>query len=100
MQNIRDSILLKFLCYILIPVMIFILAISIIDISITSQYGEMDGPEEYIETEEFGREYLATLISNVQDINRDKRQMKENAEDVNTLETSEITSESSLTTSY
>ena len=84
MQNIRDSILLKFLCYILIPIMIFVLAISIIDISITSQYGEMDGPEEYIETEEFGREYLATLISNVQDINRDKRRMKASAEEVDT----------------
>ena len=84
MQNIRDSILLKFLCYILIPIMIFILSISIIDISITSQYGEMDGPEEYIETEEFGREYLATLISNVQDINRDKRRMKASSEEVDT----------------
>ena len=68
MQNIKESILLKFLCYILIPVMIFILAISIIDVSITSQYGEMQGPEEYIETEEFGREYLLTLIYNVRGI--------------------------------
>ena len=57
MENIRESILLKFLCYILIPIMIFILAISIIDVSITSQYGEMEGPEEYAETEEFGMEY-------------------------------------------
>ena len=62
MQNAKESILLKFLCYIFIPIMIFILAISIIDVSITSQYGEMEGPEEYIETEEFGREYLLTLI--------------------------------------
>ena len=99
MQNIRDSILLKFLCYILIPVMIFILTISIIDISITSQYGEMEGPEEYIETEEFGREYLATLISNVQDINKDKWQMKVNAENIDDSETSEMTSESNSTDS-
>ena len=76
MQNIKESILLKFLCYIFIPIMIFILAISIIDVSITSQYGQMDGPEEYIETEEFGREYLMTLISNVQDINQNKRRIK------------------------
>lgn len=99
MQNVRESIVLKFLCYIFIPIMIFILAISIIDISITSQYGEMDGPEEYIETEEFGREYLLTLIDNVRGINRDKRQMEANAENVDTLETSEMTSESYLTDS-
>ena len=57
MQNIRESILLKFLSYILIPVMIFILSISFVNVLITSQYGEMKEPEEYIETEEFGREH-------------------------------------------
>ena len=75
MGNVRESILLKFLCYILIPVMIFILAISIIDVSITSQYGEMEGPEEYIETEEFGMEYLATLIYDIRNIKKDKNQL-------------------------
>ncbi len=75
MENIRESILLKFLCYILIPIMIFILAISIIDVSITSQYGEMEGPEEYIETEEFGMEYLATLIYDIRNIKKDKNQL-------------------------
>ena len=75
MENIRESILLKFLCYILIPIMIFILAISIIDVSITSQYGEMEGPEEYAETEEFGMEYLATLIYDFKNIKKDKSQL-------------------------
>ena len=75
MENIRESILLKFLCYILIPIMIFILAISIIDVSITSQYGEMEGPEEYAETEEFGMEYLATLIYDIRNIKKDKSQL-------------------------
>ena len=74
MQEIKESILLKFLCYILIPIMIFVLVISMIDVSITSQYGEMEGPEEYIETEEFGREYLLTLIYKVQDIYGDKKE--------------------------
>ena len=74
MQDIKESILLKFLCYILIPIMIFVLVISMIDVSITSQYGEMEGPEEYIETEEFGREYLLTLIYKVQDIYGDKKE--------------------------
>ena len=76
MQDIKESILLKFLCYILIPIMIFVLAVSIINVSITSQYGEMKGPEEYIETEEFGREYLLTLIYKVQDINDDKEEQR------------------------
>ena len=74
MQEIKESILLKFLCYILILIMIFVLVISMIDVSITSQYGEMEGPEEYIETEEFGREYLLTLIYKVQDIYGDKKE--------------------------
>ena len=94
MQDIKESILLKFLCYILIPIMIFVLAVSIIDVSITSQYGEMKGPEEYVETEEFGREYLLTLIYKVQDIREDKEEQR-----TNTLQSSETTSESYLTTS-
>ena len=78
MKNIKESILLKFLCYVFIPIMIFILAISIVDVSITSQYGQMDGPEEYIETEEFGREYLISLIYKIEDISKDKRKTKVN----------------------
>ena len=78
MENVKESILLKFLCYILIPIMIFILAISIIDVSITSQYGEMGGPEEYIETEEFGQEYLLTLVYNVRNITKGKTEEQAN----------------------
>ena len=78
MENVKESILLKFLCYILIPIMIFVLAISIIDVSITSQYGEMGGPEEYIETEEFGQEYLLTLVYNVRNITKGKTEEEAN----------------------
>ena len=99
MQNAKESVLLKFLCYIFIPIMIFVLAISIIDVSITSQYGEMEGPEEYIETEEFGREYLLTLIYKVQDINDDKEEQRINQKTTNTSPTSGMTSESDLTDS-
>ena len=100
MQNAKESILLKFLCYIFIPIMIFILAISIIDVSITSQYGEMEGPEEYIETEEFGREYLLTLIYNVRDIRRDKNRMQMDMESESTSETYETASEITEETPY
>ena len=93
MQDIKESILLKFLCYILIPIMIFVLAVSIIDVSITSQYGEMKGPEEYVETEEFGREYLLTLIYNVRDIRRDKSRMQINTESETSSETYETAEE-------
>lgn len=78
MENVKESILLKFLCYILIPIMIFILAISIIDVSITSQYGEMGGPEEYIDTEEFGQEYLLSLVYNVRNITKGKTEEQAN----------------------
>ncbi len=100
MQDIKESILLKFLCYILIPIMIFVLTVSIIDVSITSQYGEMKGPEEYVETEEFGREYLLTLIYNVRDIRRDKSRMQINAESTTTSETYETASETTEETPY
>ena len=99
MQNAKESILLKFLCYIFIPIMIFVLTISIIDVSITSQYGEMEGPEEYIETEEFGREYLLALIYKVQDISEDKEEQRINQKNTNTSQTSEMISESYLTAS-
>ena len=89
MKNIKESILLKFLCYVFIPIMIFILAISIVDVSITSQYGQMDGPEEYIETEEFGREYLISLIYKVEDISKDKKKSKVIEENTLREETSE-----------
>ena len=100
MQDIKESILLKFLCYILIPIMIFVLAVSIINVSITSQYGEFQGPEEYIETEEFGREYLLTLIYNVRDIRRDKSRMQINTESETTSETYETASETTEETPY
>ena len=100
MQDIKESILLKFLCYILIPIMIFVLAVSIIDVSITSQYGEMKGPEEYVETEEFGREYLLTLIYNVRDIRRDKSRMQINTETETSTEAYEIASETTEETPY
>ena len=100
MQNVKESILLKFLCYIFIPIMIFILSVSIIDVSITSQYGDMEGPEEYIETEEFGREYLLTLIYNVRDIRRDKNRMQMDIESESTSETYETASETTEETPY
>lgn len=96
MQNIKESILLKFLCYISIPIMIFVLGISIIDVAITYQYGEFKGPEEYIETEEFGREYLLTLINNINNINIDKKQIKEREKNINSTEVSESNLESYL----
>ncbi len=100
MQDIKESILLKFLCYILIPIMIFVLAVSIINVSITSQYGEMKGPEEYIETEEFGREYLLTLIYNVRDIRRDKNRMQIDTESETASETYETALETTEETPY
>ena len=96
MKNIKESILLKFLCYVFIPIMIFILAISIVDVSITSQYGQMDGPEEYIETEEFGREYLISLIYKVEDISKDKKKSKVIEENTLIEETSETSDTSEI----
>lgn len=72
MKDLRECILLKFLSYLLIPVMAIILFVSIFDVAIVSQYGEQNGPEEYVQTEEFGLNYLTTLISNIRSIKKDK----------------------------
>ena len=60
----------------------------------------MKGPEEYVETEEFGREYLLTLIYNVRDIRRDKSRMQINAESTTTSEIYETASETTEETPY
>ncbi len=95
MQNIKESILLKSLSYILIPIMVIILILSIMNVVITSEYGELEGPEEYIETEEFGKEYLLTLIYTIEEINNVKVINKdESSVDIDTTEELQIQQES------
>lgn len=99
MQNIKESILLKSLSYILIPIMVIILILSIMNVVITSEYGELEGPEEYIETEEFGKEYLLTLIYTIEEINNVQVVNKdESSVDTNTTE--ELQTQSKLYGSY
>lgn len=78
MENIRKSALVKLLCYILIPIMLFILVISIADIVITSEYGNNIGKAEYIKSENFGENYLYGIISDIRYIRNNQQDIYSN----------------------
>ncbi len=74
MEKLRDSSIIKALCYILIPILLLIFIASIFDVIITTEYGEIneDPSKTYIETESFGRNYIASIFSNVSYITQKK----------------------------
>ena len=69
MRNLKESIALKVLCYLLIPIFFFILVISIAGAVVTAQYGNTnnDGTiQSFIETESFGEQYFDSIVTEVQ----------------------------------
>ena len=74
MEKLRDSSIIKALCYILIPILLLIFTASVYDVIITTEYGEIneDPSKTYIETESFGRNYIASIFSNVSYITQKK----------------------------
>lgn len=70
MQKIRNSSILKILCYILIPILVAAILLSTIYISMRDEFGYLEnGKGAYIQTEEFGHNYLSNIIYEVQNIN-------------------------------
>ena len=63
MQKLRQSTLMKILCYLLIPVIAGILILSISNLIIVSEYGQLDDKNQYLETDNFGENYLYSIIS-------------------------------------
>ena len=69
MKNLKESIALKVLCYLLIPIFFFILVIGIAGAVVTAQYGNTnnDGTiQSFIETESFGEQYFDSIVTEVQ----------------------------------
>ena len=50
MQKLRQSTLMKILCYLLIPVIAGILILSISNLIIVSEYGQLDDKNQYIKS--------------------------------------------------
>ena len=71
MKKLRESIAIKCLCYVLIPIFFVILITSIAGVIITTRYSDTDsdGIQTFTETEAFGEEYLDSVISEAEYIN-------------------------------
>ena len=67
MEKLRESVALKCLCYVLIPIFFLILIISIAGVYITSQYGNSNEnmAQSFVDSETFGEQYLDSIISEV-----------------------------------
>lgn len=77
MQKLRQSTLMKILCYLLIPVIAGILILSIADLVIVSEYGQLDDKNQYLEKANFGENYLYSIISKARYITKVKPDMYE-----------------------
>ena len=69
MEKIRESTVLKILCYILIPIIALSLILSIAYIGLRDQYGNSNDIEaSYLDSYDFSYEYMYSLIRNVNGI--------------------------------
>lgn len=69
MEKIRESAVLKILCYILIPIIALSLILSIAYIGLRDQYGNSNDIEaSYLDSYDFSYEYMYSLIRNVNGI--------------------------------
>lgn len=77
MQKLRQSTLMKILCYLLIPVIAGILILSISNLIIVSEYGQLDDKNQYLETDNFGENYLYSIISKASYVKKVKPEVYE-----------------------
>ena len=75
MQKLRQSTLMKILCYLLIPIVTGILILSIANVVIVSEYGQIGDKNQYLETENFGENYLYSIISKIRYIKNTKTEI-------------------------
>ena len=75
MQKLRQSTLMKILCYLLIPVIAGILILSISNLIIVSEYGQLDDKNQYLETDNFGENYLYSIISKARYVKKVKTEV-------------------------
>ena len=77
MKKLRQSTLMKILCYLLIPVIAGILILSISNLIIVSEYGQLDDKNQYLETDNFGENYLYSIISKARYVKKVKPEVYE-----------------------
>lgn len=65
MEKIRNSSFLKVACYIIIPILVAILGLSIFHLVFLSEFGNNKEEKQYWQTEEFANEYLSYFIRKV-----------------------------------
>lgn len=66
MENVRNSTILKMLCYILIPILAGIIVISIIFLEISNEYDEKE-INNYTDTQKFANLYLEFIFDKTSD---------------------------------
>ena len=66
MERARESSLLKILCYILIPILVAILGLSILHMAFLNEFEITEGQTQYSETENFANNYLYFFINKIQ----------------------------------
>ena len=84
MEKLRNSTILKILCYILIPILAAILFFSIFHLSFLNEYGDIKNGTEYFESEQFANEYFYFVVNRLGACNREK-----NGESTNFIEINE-----------
>ena len=65
MEKAQKSSLLRGICYILIPILVLMMLISVADEILKSDYGEFKTKKEFAQTEYFSRQYFQTIISDL-----------------------------------
>ena len=65
MEKAQKSSLLRGICYILIPILVLMMLISVADEILKSEYGEFKTKKEFAQTEYFSRQYFQTIISDL-----------------------------------
>lgn len=65
MEKARNSNLLKILCYILIPILVSILGLSIFHIAFLTEFENREGETKYSQTENFANNYIYFFIDKI-----------------------------------
>ena len=65
MKKARNSSVLKVLCYILIPILVAILGLSLFHMAFLSEFEATEGQMEYSQTEVFANNYLYFFINKI-----------------------------------
>lgn len=67
MERARNSSVLKILCYILIPILVAILGLSIFHMAFLSGFENTEGETQYSQTENFANNYLYFFMNKIAD---------------------------------